>query len=67
MIMCVRVWLLLLMTLCYKNKEFQLPAVQFFIYQSPSCYMPLGQMSVKCLYKPIVLLLYKIFSIERKE
>lgn len=47
MIMCVRVWLLLLMTLCYKNKEFQLPAVQFFIHQSPSCiHMPLGQMSV---------------------
>lgn len=34
------------MTLCSKNKEFQLPAVQFFIHQSPSCYMPLGQMSV---------------------
>lgn len=62
---CACVWLLLLMTLCYKNKEFQLPAVQFFIHQSPFCYMPLGQMRV-VYTKELYYCYVKYFQLKKK-
>lgn len=62
---CACVWLLLLMTICYKNKEFQLPAVQFFIHQSPFCYMPLGQMRV-VYTKELYYCYVKYFQLKKK-
>lgn len=66
MIMCVRVWLLLLMTLCYKNKEFQLPAVQFFIHQSPSCYICYWDKWVLFIQTNCIIVIQNIFNWKKR-